>query len=143
MMNWSGEFDLKERLLNYSFRVVKLCQALEQSFVTEHIAKQLLRCGTSPMANYAEATQAESSKDFVHKLGVCLKELQESELWILLIQRAKLVTHDERMKPILDECSELLKILAASRRTAKKNLTSRSKPSPSPSPTAPTSNLKN
>jgi len=131
-MSWSGEFDLKERLLNYSVRVVKLCQALERSLVTEHIAKQLLRCGTSPMANYAEASQAESSKDFVHKLGICLKELQESELWILLIQRAKLVSHEERLKPILGESSELLKILAASRRTARKNLTSKSKPSPSP-----------
>jgi four helix bundle protein len=120
-MSWTGEFDLKERLLDYSVRVVNLCQALDRNFVTEHIAKQLLRCGTSPMANYAEATQSESSKDFIHKLGICLKELQESELWILLIQRSKLLSPAKRMQPILNECTELLKILASSRRTAKAN----------------------
>jgi four helix bundle protein len=120
-MSWTGEFDLKERLLDFSVRVVGLCQALDRNFVTEHIARQLLRCGTSPMANYAEATQSESAKDFIHKLGICLKELQESQLWILLIQRAKLLTPAKRLEPILTECSELLKILASSRRTAKAN----------------------
>jgi four helix bundle protein len=128
-MSWVGKFDLKERLLDYSVRVVNLCQALDRNFVSEHIAKQLLRCGTSPMANYAEATQSESSKDFIHKLGICLKELQESQLWILLIQRAQLVAPEKRLEPILDECSELLKILAASRRTAKKNSTNKASPS--------------
>lgn len=124
-MSWTGEFDLKQRLLEYSVRIVNLCQALDRNFVSEHIAKQLLPCGTSPMANYAEATQSESAKDFVHKLGICLKELQETQLWILLIQRSKFLTPAKRMEPILNECAELLKILAASRRTAKKNSTNK------------------
>lgn len=115
-------YDLKERLLDYSARVVKVCQGLDRSFVSEHIGKQLLRSGTSPMANYAEALQSESKKDFVHKLGISLKELQVSELWLLLLQRAEIITPAHRLTPILSETEELLKILASSRRTARRNL---------------------
>ena len=86
-----------------------------------HIAGQLVRCGTSPAPNYAEACGAESKRDFVHKLGVCLKELRESACWIEMILRAELLS-ETRLATLLNECRELIKIIAKSIVTSKSSL---------------------
>ena len=70
------KFDLEDRLLEFTARLIKLVDALPASRAGNHIAGQLLRCGTSPFANHGEVQAAESRKDFVHKLGVCFKELK-------------------------------------------------------------------
>ncbi len=70
--------------------------------------------------NYAEARAAESAVDFIHKLGLVLKELNESRVWIEMVQRRQLVAPG-RIQPILKECIILSKIIAASRRTAAQN----------------------
>lgn len=85
------------------------------------MAGQLLRCGTSPAPNYGEARGAESSKDFVHKLGVVLKELNESEIWLKIIVKSKMLPF-ETVNPVADECSQLCKIIATSIRTVGKKL---------------------
>ena len=81
-------------------------------------ANHLLRSGTSPYANHAEAQAAESRTDFIYKLRICLKELRESKRWIMLIQEAALLNQAERVKDTLLECEELIKILVTSIRTA-------------------------
>src|SRR4051812_39716698 len=68
-------FDLEERLLEYAVRIIRLVDALPASPAGRHVANQLLRCGTSPLANHGEVQGAESRKDFIHKLGLCLKEI--------------------------------------------------------------------
>ncbi len=73
--------DIQERLIDFAVRTIKLCSALPKTPDGKHIAGQLLRCGTSPAPNYGEARGAESSRDFVHKLGIVLKELNESGIW--------------------------------------------------------------
>jgi len=83
-----------------------------------HLANQLLRSGTSPYANHAEAQAAESTADFVHKLRLCLKELRETKRWIMLIQRAALLNQSEKVNDILLESEELIKIFVQSIRTA-------------------------
>ena len=85
-----------------------------------HIAGQLVRCGTSPAPNYAEARAAESPADFVHKLAVVLKELRESSIWLRIIIRAELLPQ-HRLAELLDEDEQLSKITAKSILTAKAN----------------------
>jgi len=85
-----------------------------------HVAGRLLRCGTSPYGNHGEVEAAESRRDFVHKLRICLKELKESRRWLRLLQKAALV-RERKMLAILGETEELIKIFFASVRTAEKN----------------------
>ena len=85
-------FDLEDRLLEFSAHVIRLVDALPNTRASNHIAGQLLRCGTSPYGNHGEVEAAESRKDFVHKLRVCLKELKETRRWLRLLQKADLVS---------------------------------------------------
>ena len=80
----------------------------------------MLRAGTSPLANHAEAQSAESPKDFVHKLRICLKEFRESYRWLLLCERVPLVKPSAKLKPLIEETNELIAIFVASIRTAEK-----------------------
>ncbi|MEW6685045.1 MAG: four helix bundle protein [Candidatus Edwardsbacteria bacterium] len=89
-----------------------------KTVVGKHIGGQLLRSGTSPGSNYEEARGAESRADFIHKLGVVLKELKESRSWMKVIYRAKLVS-PEYLNPLISECEELCAIIAKSIITAK------------------------
>jgi four helix bundle protein len=70
--------DIEERMLEFAARVGKAVDALPETRLGRHIAGQLVRSGTSPAPNYAEACAAESKNDFIHKLGIVLKELRES-----------------------------------------------------------------
>jgi four helix bundle protein len=116
----SKRYDLEERLLEYAVRIIRLVDALPASRAGRHVADQLLRCGTSPLANHGELQGAESRKDFIHKLGVCLKEIRETRRWLRLIHRVPLVT-PPKIEPLLSETEALIKIFSASIRTAKKN----------------------
>ena len=84
--------ELSERLLDFAARVGKVTDALPDTRLGRHIAGQLIRSGTSPTPNYEEACAAESRKDFVHKISICLKELRESRSWLRLIIKAELLT---------------------------------------------------
>jgi len=114
-------YDLQERLLGFTERIVDVVEALPATRIGNHIAGQLTRCGTAPLANYGEAQAAESRKDFAHKLKVALKELRETRLWLLLIQRKAMAGPPKRLDPVLSECDELASILFTSIRTAQKN----------------------
>ncbi len=113
-------YDLEERLLEYSVRIIKIVEQLPNTRAGNHVAGQLLRSGTSPYPNHGEAQAAESSKDFIHKMRICLKELRESERWLKLIQRVPHVKPPERMNDILQETDELIKIFVSSIRTTDK-----------------------
>ena len=112
-------FDLEERLIAFAGRGVEVVSALPKTQVGKHLGGQLLRSGTSPMANYAEAQGAESRNDFVHKMKVCLKELRETLAWLKLIQRRRLAGGPEKMEAIVTECNELVSIFVASVNTAR------------------------
>ncbi len=83
--------ELQERLLDFAVRIGAVVDALPKTRLARHIAGQLVRSGTSAPPNYAEACGAESKKDFVHKLGICLKELRESCVWLRLILKSRLL----------------------------------------------------
>jgi four helix bundle protein len=113
----SQKYDLEERLLEYAARVIRLVEKLPETRAGNHIAGQLLRSGTSPLPNHGEAQAAESRKDFIHKLKICHKELRESRRWLRLIQRVPLLKPGQ-VQPLTDETEELVRIFAASLRTA-------------------------
>jgi four helix bundle protein len=113
--------DLQERLIDYAVRIIALSSALPATFAGQHIAGQILRSGTSPAPNYAEAVSSESRSDFIHKVQVALKELRETNVWLNIIQRAKLVKSPARLTLLLDETNELIAILVASVHTARRN----------------------
>ena len=115
-----AKFDLEDRLLEFTAALLKLVDALPTSRAGNHISGQLLRCGTSPFANHGEAQAAESRKDFIHKLGVCFKELKEIKRWFRLIGRVELIPL-AHFRSLLIETEELLRIFSASIRTAERN----------------------
>jgi len=110
--------DLEERLIDFAVRIVNLCDKLPRSYAGKHMAGQLLRSGTAPAAHYAEARGAESDKDFIHKLKLCLKELNESNVWLKIITRSE-VFSAYKLQAINQECTELSRIINASIHTTK------------------------
>jgi four helix bundle protein len=112
--------ELAERLLIFAVLIIKICGKLPFNAAGRHISAQLLRCGTSPGANYEEARGAESKADFIHKLGVVLKELKESRYWLKVIQEVSLIKKDYVL-PVLEECEELTAIIAKSIFTSRKS----------------------
>ena len=109
--------DIQERLIDFAVRVVRLCGSLPKTQSARHVSGQLLRSGTAPAAHYADARGAESSRDFVHKLRICLKELNESNIWLQIIQRSDMIL-STLLNELIRECGELSRIINASIRTA-------------------------
>src|SRR6266446_136887 len=110
--------ELEERLIDFAVRIIKLTSRLPKTPAGKHIAGQILRSGTSPAPNYGEARGAESSADFVHKLGIVLKELNETSIWLRIIERSEILRR-ELLSGIIEENRELCKIMVASLRTAR------------------------
>jgi four helix bundle protein len=110
--------DIQDRMVPLGVRVMDLCDDVPVTNVGRHIAGQQLRSGTSAAPNYAEARGTESPNDFVHKLGVALKELNETEIWLEMLHIRGMLA-DDRVAAVHQECSELCRILAVSRRTAR------------------------
>jgi four helix bundle protein len=115
------EYDLEERLIDFAVRIIRLADSLPKSKVGRHISAQLIRSGTSPAPNYGEAQSAESRADFIHKMKISLKELRETRVWLLIIQRANLIQPCSKLEPLLDENNQLISIFVTSIKTARKN----------------------
>jgi four helix bundle protein len=116
--------DLSERVMDFAARIGRVVDALPDTRMGRHVAGQLVRCGTSPAPNYAEACGAESRRDFIHKLSICLKELRETHCWLRLIVKSSLLS-DAQVGEITEECVQLKNIFAKSIVTAKNNDRSR------------------
>jgi four helix bundle protein len=110
--------NIEERLINFAVRVIKLCTNLPDTSEGRHVRGQLNRSGTAPAPHYSEARGAESTRDFIHKLGICLKELNESKVWLLIILHSEMLAAT-RLTDIIGECDELAKIISSSIKTAK------------------------
>ncbi len=115
------KFDLEERLINVAVRIIAVVEALPRTQAGTHFASQLVRCGTSPAHNYAEAQGAESPSDFIHKMKIALKELREPHVCLRILAQANLIKPESKLEPLLIECNELIAFFVASIATAKKN----------------------
>ena len=112
-------FDLEDRLIEFGLRIIRLAEALPKTRVGNHIARQIIRSGTSPAPNYGEAQSAESRPDFIHKMQVCLKELREKRVWLLMTAKANLVKSVSQLDPLIDENNQLISIFVTSVKTAR------------------------
>jgi four helix bundle protein len=115
-LDWADA--MEDRFIEFASRVCEVVESLPDNRKGRHIAGQMIRSGTSPAPNYAEACAAESRADFVHKLGIVLKELRETREWLKLAIRSKCLPA-KRLQPLIDECTELMNITGKLITTAK------------------------
>ena len=113
-------YDREDRLIRFGVAVCRLAEGLPTTASGQHVGGQVIRSGTSPAANYGEVQGAESRRDFIHKLSICVKELRETRAWLKLIAAMDL-RPAERLRPVMSECDQLLAILTSSIRTARRN----------------------
>jgi len=109
---------VQEKSFRFAVRIVKLCKFLREEQKEFIMTKQLLRSGTSIGANVAEAQQAQSKSDFVHKMSIALKEAAETNYWIRLLHATDYL-NENAMESMVRDCSELEKMLTVIIKSAK------------------------
>ncbi len=113
------KFDLEERLIDFSVLALEIVDLLPSKYSAIHLGNQLARSCTSPALNYGEAQGAESQKDFIHKMGIILKELRESKINMTILQKRKYITNIDFLEKTMQENKELIAIFTKSIQTAK------------------------
>ena len=111
---------LRDRTKQLAVRLLRLARSLPNSVDGQVIARQVLRSGTSAAANYRAACRARSKAEFVAKLSIVVEEMDETLFWLELISEARLVPAN-RLSDLVCEATELTKIFASARRTARGN----------------------
>jgi len=114
------EEQLKKRTKDFAHRSVKLALSFPPSILGNHLAKQLIRCGTSVAANYRSACLAQSRASFIAKISIVLEEIDEAAFWLEFINDEKLII-TESLTPLINEANELKAIFYTSRKTARRN----------------------
>src|SRR5437773_10712593 len=110
--------ELEERLIDFAVRIIKLSSCLPKTPAGKHTAGQILRSGTSPAPNYGEARGAESHADFVHKVRIVLKELNETSIWLRVIERSRILKPELLTETTLEN-NVLCRIFTTSLKTAR------------------------
>lgn len=119
--------ELEERFVDFAVAVIKLTNKLPETPAGRHVARQILRSGTSPAPNDGEARGAESDSDFVHKLSIVLKELNETSIWLRIIKKSGLTT-PETAVAVLEENGHLSRIVGASLQTTRRRMQEKKSP---------------
>lgn len=110
---------LKTKSYAFALRIVKVYQFLSETNREYVLSKQVLRSGTSIGANIAEANQAQSRTDFVHKLSISLKEAVETEYWLTLLMDSGYLTKGQA-ESLLADCHELIRMLTSAIKSTKR-----------------------
>ena len=113
-------YDLEDRLVDYTCRMIDVVEALPNTRAGNYIAGQLIKSCHSPTFNYGEAQAAESTRDFIHKVGVVLKELKECRTALKIIIKKELIKPIQKLDAVYKETGELIAIIGKSISTAKK-----------------------
>ena len=111
--------DLEERLIEFAFVVIHFTKSLKRTRENMHLKDQIIRSSTACALNYGEAQSAESRKDFIHKLGIVLKELRETKINLKLLKRLNSEGEGSEIYALLAENDQLLAIFHKSVETAK------------------------
>ena len=114
--------ELENRLIDFAAAVIILAGNFKSNYAGNHLGGQIIRSGSSPALNYGEAQSAESPKDFIHKMGVCLKELRETFVCLRIVEKANLTSDLNGLTMLKTEVNELISIFVASIKTTKTNL---------------------
>ena len=112
------DYDLEERTAAFAENVISLSRSIKIDAVNSRIINQLVGSGGSIGANYCEASEAESKKDFIHKIGICKKEIKETRHWLRLLARSNPERKDE-IRVLWKEAQELLLIFSKIIRSSK------------------------
>jgi four helix bundle protein len=122
----SKKYDLEDRLVEFTCRMIDVVEALPNTRTGNYIAGQLIRSCHSPAFNYGEAQAAESRNDFILKLGIVLKELKECRIALKVIIRKELIKPVSKLDGIYKETEELIAIIGKSIKTALNNKSAKS-----------------
>lgn len=115
------KYEMQERMTAFAVRIVKMVDSLPSTVAGKALARQLVRSGTSPSANYRAACLAKSDKDFLNKLKMVEEELDETCHWLDIIMRSEMLSVS-RLQPLHQECKELLSMVVKSVKTTKTRL---------------------
>jgi four helix bundle protein len=112
------ETNLSERLYNFALRIVLLVRSLPKEVPAYEIGRQLVKSGTSIIANHEEARGGFSKDDFIYKISLAFKEARETNIWLRLLKDSKILK-EEWVNDLIRESEEIRNILGASVKTAK------------------------
>jgi len=112
--------ELEDRLISFAVNIIRLSDGIKPSIAGNNLSGQIVRSSSSNALNYGEAQSAESPKDFVHKLGICLKEMRETFINLRIIDGAKLHADQQLLNQLKTECNELVSIFVKSIETSKR-----------------------
>lgn len=104
-------YDLEERTAVLAEEIIDLVKSIKETSVNRRVISQLVGSGGSIGANYCEANEAESKRDFIHKIGISKKEIKETKHWLRLLARSNPEKKDE-IKKLWQETQELLLIFS-------------------------------
>ncbi len=116
-----AKYDQEDRLVDFTCRMIDVVEALPATRAGNYISGQLVRSCHSPAYNYGEAQGAESPKDFIHKMGIILKELKDCRVALKIIRKKEMIKPAVKLDGIYAETEELIAIVAKSIITAKRN----------------------
>ena len=116
---WRKQFE--NRLLEFAVRIIKLANQLPKTPAGFAIASQLIRAASSIGANYVESQDASSTRHFIEKLSIALREARETYYWLSVILRSNLL-FSKFIAPELTECNEIIAILSKSVKSSKLKL---------------------
>lgn len=116
------KFDLEERLIRFGVSVLDLSEKIRDTKASNHLCSQLIRSATAPPLMYGEVNAAESPADFVHKMGLGLKEFRETRNCLKMIQMKNYIDDQESIDKVLDENQQLILIFGKSINTAKQRI---------------------
>jgi four helix bundle protein len=105
------KYDLEERYAKFGENAIRFCKSIKYNEISKSLLNQFIRSATSVGANYMEANQASSKKDFNNKIRICQKEANESKHWARMISIAE-ENQKEKCRELWKEAHELTLIFA-------------------------------
>jgi len=114
-------YDLEERTAKFAESVIELMKKLPKDSINVKMIEQCVGSAGSIGANYCEANEAESKKDFQHKIGICKKEMKETKHWIRLLAKAN-PEFTKELRILWQEAQELLLIFSSIIKSSKKKV---------------------
>jgi len=106
------KYDLEERTLEFAKNCINLCKSSTRDIISVDLIKQLIRAASSVGANYREANETTTKKDFFYRIGICRREAKESKYWLELLSHANQRLFD-KANPLVDEALQLSRIFAS------------------------------
>ena len=116
------KYNLEDRLIEFAVMILKYSDMIPKNIAGVHLARQLVKSGTSPALNYGEALGSESRKDFIHKMRIALKELRETLICLKILKKSGITHYEKQLNQAINENNELISIFVRSVEIASKKV---------------------